>query len=158
MFLCMLTNKNQNANKLRWVGSWVPFQESFGSILLFKNIIIIFIIINVILFPGEFRLDPVDVFLGIPYALPPIGPRRCSKCSHESVKRMKSILFMMMNAQMMASKAQGLYFSPKLVKMHSNVGSKISISPNIGSKILISQNICSKTPVWSNNGSKSLIS
>ena len=25
---------------------------------------------------GEFRLNPVDVFLGIPYALPPIGPRR----------------------------------------------------------------------------------
>ena len=25
---------------------------------------------------GEFSLNPVDVFLGIPYALPPIGPRR----------------------------------------------------------------------------------
>ena len=84
-----------------------------------------------------------------------------------SFKRMKSILFMMMMAQIIKG-AQGLYFSPKLVKMHSNVGSKIlispnigskiSISPNIGSKILISSNICSKISVLPNIGSKSLIS
>ena len=34
--------------------------------------------------------------------------------------------------------AQGLYLSPKLLKMHSNVGPKILISVNIGVKISIS--------------------
>ena len=33
---------------------------------------------SITLLGGEFHLDPVDVFLGIPYALPPVGPRRYS--------------------------------------------------------------------------------
>ena len=31
---------------------------------------------SITLLGGEFQLNPVDVFLGIPYALPPVGPRR----------------------------------------------------------------------------------
>ena len=41
-----------------------------------SSIILQSVKIEILFCSGEFRLDPVDVFLGIPYALPPIGPRR----------------------------------------------------------------------------------